>query len=252
MEGKQHLHDLLGSLGRPLPEYRLVSKGGVDHQPSFVCSCTLTDGEKTPYVSDPQTTKQKAENDAAMKAYEELKKNDLKTTLQIAKSVPSGNYKGTLQEYCQKNALAIPSYTNFSSPPSIRNHYGCTVVVAVNRSFTTTEYYTTQKAAQQAVAEKAYMALANGESEPTTDERRDTEIDDLSKKFDESNLSTSFENTTPVNHNIPIPQLSETESTNIPAPKKLTQPIFIPSSQSDNVAVNKIQNSENSGLFRKN
>jgi len=169
----------------------------------------------------------------------------LKTTVQIAKNVPVGNYKGTLQEYCQKNALSIPSYTNFSSPPSIRNHYGCKVVVANNRTFQTTEYYTTQKAAQQAVAEKAFLALVNGESEPTTDDHR--EIDDLSKTFE----STSFE--TPVNHN-PIPHLSETESTDtpVPVPKKLVQPIFIPSQQSDNVAVNKIQNSENSGLFRKN
>jgi len=85
MEGKQYLHDLLGSLGRPLPQYLLHSKGGVDHQPTFVCSCTLTDGEKTQYLSDPQSTKQKAENDAAMKAYEELKKKIRKLLYKLQK-----------------------------------------------------------------------------------------------------------------------------------------------------------------------
>jgi len=244
MEGKQHLHDLLGSLGRPLPEYSLHSKGGVDHQPTFTCKCTLKD-EGLHYISDPQATKQKAENDAAMKAFEELQKKELKTTVQIAKQPPSGNFKGTLQEYCQKNGLAIPSYTNFSSPPSIRNHYGCKVTVSGDRAFTTTEYYTTQKAAQQAVAEKAYMALISGESEPTNDR----EIDDLRRGME----STSLETTVLQNHN-PGPHLSETENTNFTVPvskKPLTQPIFIPSNQqSDNVAVNKIQNSEKTTLFR--
>jgi len=243
MEGKQHLHDLLGSLGRPLPEYRLVSKGGVDHQPLFVCSCSLIDEDKLVYMSDPLPTKQKAENQAAMKAYEDIQKKDLKTTVQIAKSVPISNFKGSLQEYCQKNALPIPSYSNFSSPPSIRNHYGSSVV-AGNKTFRTTEYYTTQKAAQQAVAEKAYMCLVHNvvDGEPETTPDRE-ELEDLSRKVEETTLESP---STPT----PIPFSLEPENTNtppVPIPKKLPKPVFI----SDNAAVNKIQNSETTGLFRK-
>ena len=116
------------------------------------------------------------------------------------------NYKGLLQEYCQKKKINLPKYTTLQ----VFEGYFSSTVVVNGKKFTTTMSYPSIKQAEQAIAECAFSQIKKkSESEkysfniplteefqPTTAifidiENKQTILKDLEEKINLNSISNS-------------------------------------------------------------
>jgi len=75
------------------------------------------------------------------------------------------NYKGMLQEFCQKIHMAndlMPKYEVKRHESKLMSHFSCTVTVD-GKSFATDKLFSSVKAAHQAAAEIAYRVVVENE-----------------------------------------------------------------------------------------
>jgi len=154
ISAKQNLNQICQALRVGIPVYKSVMTGA-SHDTEIVATCYLWDGRSV--TGNPQRTRLKAEQDAAAKAI-------VVVTPEISVSYNSSNvfsinYKGALQEFCQRKKI-VPEYIVESLHSKIHcPEFMCVVKVGGN-SFRSGKFGSV-KIAQHDAARAALAYLQN-------------------------------------------------------------------------------------------
>lgn len=154
------LLELCRARGWPTPAFNMTTLDAPSHAPIFTCEASVSISGKI-YRSSPKTagSKKAAERDAAANLLQ-LLPSTKKVAPQGSKAT-TANPKNSLQEYCQKRGLPLPTYECMQNGPSHSPEFLATATVIAEGQAITTRSVSgkTRKEAEMLAAQELLQSI---------------------------------------------------------------------------------------------